>query len=71
MLLGGAAIRQIVFDPILPAPLVDPRERRAFVETMCRFDEVGRQIWRRLFGVGLGTPDHRTTAESLLGDAAG
>jgi phenylacetic acid degradation operon negative regulatory protein len=53
-LLGAAAIRQIVFDPLLPAPLVDEAERRAFVETTQRFDRVGRALWHRFLGFRLG-----------------
>lgn len=53
-LLGGEAIRQIVFDPLLPDPLVDVAERRAFVDTAVRYDAFGRKIWRRLHGVALG-----------------
>lgn len=47
-LLGNAAIRQLVFDPLLPAPLVDVEERRAFVEVVMRYDDVGHAIWRNL-----------------------
>jgi len=47
-LLGNEAIRQIVFDPLLPAPLVDVEERRAFVATVRRHDDAGRDCWRRL-----------------------
>ena len=47
-LLGNAAIRQIVFDPLLPAPLVDVDERRAFVAAVRRHDDTGRECWRRL-----------------------
>lgn len=53
-LLGAAAIRQVVFDPLLPAPLVDEQERRAFVETVQRFDKVGRALWHRFMGFRLG-----------------
>lgn len=53
-LYGTAAIKQIVLDPLLPSPLVDPDERRAFVDAMRRFDRVGRAIWWRLFRVRLG-----------------
>lgn len=53
-LMGAAAIRQIVFDPLLPAPLVDEGERRAFVETAQRFDGVGRTLWHRFLGFRLG-----------------
>src|SRR5690606_7410761 len=37
-LLGNDAIRQLVFDPLLPDPLVDVAARRAFVDTVVRFD---------------------------------
>jgi phenylacetic acid degradation operon negative regulatory protein len=50
-LLGGRAIRQIVYDPLLPAPLVDVDERRAFVDAMKQMDHEGRRIWRRFFEV--------------------
>ena len=44
-LLGDDAIRRIVFDPMLPAPLVDEAERRAFIDAAKRFDDLGRRIW--------------------------
>lgn len=47
-LLGNEAIRQLVFDPLLPDPLVDVRERHAFSESVIAFDETSRQIWRKL-----------------------
>lgn len=47
-LLGNEAIRQIVFDPMLPAPLVDVEARRAFVECVMGFDTAGHRIWQRL-----------------------
>ncbi len=47
-LLGNDAIHLLVFDPLLPAPLVDVQERRAFAATVRRHDEAGRAIWRRL-----------------------
>jgi phenylacetic acid degradation operon negative regulatory protein len=48
-LLGGRAIRQIVYDPLLPAPLVDEAERRAFFATARQIDDEGREVWRRFF----------------------
>ena len=47
-LLGGEAIRQLVFDPLLPDPLADVNERRAFVQRVIEFDRRGHEIWRRL-----------------------
>jgi phenylacetic acid degradation operon negative regulatory protein len=46
-LLGREAIRSVVFDPWLPAPLVDVDARHAFFETVCRFDDLGKSIWSR------------------------
>ena len=47
-LLGNEAIRLLVFDPLLPEPLVDVAERRAFTAAVLRHDEAGRACWRRL-----------------------
>jgi phenylacetic acid degradation operon negative regulatory protein len=44
--LGGEAIRQLVFDPLLPEPLIAVAERRAMVEELKRYDKLGRQCWR-------------------------
>lgn len=46
-LLGHEAIRQIVFDPLLPAPLVDEQERHAFIAAVQEFDRLGHGIWQR------------------------
>lgn len=48
-LLGGEAIRQIVYDPLLPPPFVDVDERRAFFAAVKHMDREGRRIWRRFF----------------------
>jgi len=45
-LLGDEAIRQLVFDPLLPVPLVDEQARSAFVEAVIRFDAAGQAIWK-------------------------
>lgn len=49
-LLGDSAIRQIVFDPMLPAPLVDEAARHLFIEAVKRFDDEGRKIWMTFLG---------------------
>jgi len=46
--LGNEAIRQLVFDPMLPAPLVNVDARRAFLQAVVDFDTVGHRIWQRL-----------------------
>lgn len=45
--LGHAAIRSLVFDPLLPAPLVDADARTRFIRTVARFDDAGKVIWQR------------------------
>ena len=45
---GDIAIRAIVADPLLPESLVDVDARRRFFETMRRFDELGRHLWKNL-----------------------
>lgn len=47
--MGDRAIRQLVFDPLLPEPLVDVDARRAFVDVLRRFDAAGRTIWRTFY----------------------
>jgi phenylacetic acid degradation operon negative regulatory protein len=46
-LLGGQAIRQLVFDPWLPEAMIDARARQALVKTVQRFDETGKAIWQQ------------------------
>lgn len=45
--LGHDAIRQLVYDPLLPAPLVDADARSAFFAAVSRFDDAGKAIWQR------------------------
>jgi phenylacetic acid degradation operon negative regulatory protein len=44
--LGREAIRQVVFDPLLPPPLVDVELRDEFFACARRFVDHGHQIWR-------------------------
>jgi phenylacetic acid degradation operon negative regulatory protein len=46
-LLGDQAIRQLVFDPMLPEPLVDVEMRRAFAEALRDYDAAGLRAWRQ------------------------
>lgn len=48
-LVGGKAIRQLVFDPLLPEPMIDASARAALLDTTLRFDALGQSIWRRLY----------------------
>jgi len=47
-LLGNDAIRLLVFDPMLPSPLVDVDERRALAASVREHDRIGHALWRRL-----------------------
>lgn len=65
-LLGNEAIRQLVFDPLLPEPLVDAAERRAFTQTVIAFDEAGHRIWRQLLPALQGQRSHTSAAGDKL-----
>jgi phenylacetic acid degradation operon negative regulatory protein len=65
-LLGGNAIRQLVFDPLLPEPFIDAAERHAFIQTVHRFDEAGRAIWNQFFASIAETPMPLPLAPSPL-----
>lgn len=54
--LGGAAIRAIAADPLLPAPIVDEQARAAFFREMRRFDDRSRPLWAGLLGAALHPP---------------
>lgn len=43
--LGGAALRQLTLDPLLPEPIVPADERAALVAAMRRYDAAGRSCW--------------------------
>ena len=47
-LTGGAAIRVLATDPLLPEAILRSHERRALGDVMLRYDEIGRGIWGRL-----------------------
>ncbi|MGJ8669532.1 MAG: PaaX family transcriptional regulator C-terminal domain-containing protein [Oceanococcus sp.] len=55
-LMGGAAIRQLVFDPWLPEPMIDTDARHSFVDTVKRFDETGKTIWMQLDAMDQAMP---------------
>jgi phenylacetic acid degradation operon negative regulatory protein len=43
---GGRVLRQLVLDPLLPEPICATASRRALVESMLRYDRLGRKHWR-------------------------
>ena len=48
-LLGNRAIKALVYDPWLPAPLVDEGARGEYVASVKELDRVGRELWQRFF----------------------
>lgn len=47
-LLGSEAVREIVFDPLLPEYFVDVAARQAFFRSMMALDLIGQSLWREL-----------------------
>lgn len=60
--LGNEAIRQLVFDPLLPHPLVDASARRDFLQAVIDFDAAGHRIWQSLLPSLRSTAEDRDTA---------
>jgi phenylacetic acid degradation operon negative regulatory protein len=58
-ILGGRAIHQLVYDPLLPEPIVPAAERRALIDLTRRYDRLGRDCWSR-FMRAHGAPARRT-----------
>jgi phenylacetic acid degradation operon negative regulatory protein len=52
---GGRALRQLAFDPLLPESIVPVAPRREFVDALRRYDRIGRAHWRS-FMKGQGVP---------------
>lgn len=46
--IGDAAIRQLVFDPLLPDQWIDTHLRADFTAATLQFDALGHAIWQRL-----------------------
>lgn len=67
--LGGAAIRQLVLDPLLPEPIVPAAERRALVEAMIDYDRLGREAWADWLGAA--APGPRQLPVGVRGPRAG
>jgi phenylacetic acid degradation operon negative regulatory protein len=52
-IVGGRAVQDIVLDPLLPEPLVDPALREHFVRTMAALDDQARVTWGHVLGTEL------------------
>lgn len=67
-LVGDEAIRKIIFDPLLPEPLVDVHARAELIELMLGYDELGLALWQAVFrGESLESPVREVVEPSLLG----
>ena len=44
-LVGDSALQQLVFDPLLPDPLINESLRQAFRAKVQEYDQLGEQIW--------------------------
>lgn len=52
--LGGEALREILYDPMLPKPLVDTDARDGLIANLITYDRFGRRLWSKFmrpFGV--------------------
>ena len=56
-MLGDAGIRSVIFDPLLPAPLVDEAARQQYFNTVRRFNDEGRRLWSAFFDANLAKID--------------
>lgn len=48
-LIGHEAIRHVIFDPLLPEPMVNVTARHTFFASVRRFDRKGHDIWASLY----------------------
>lgn len=48
-LLGGTAIKHVVYDPFLPAEWVDVKARERFLQAVVEVDQAGMRIWEGLW----------------------
>jgi phenylacetic acid degradation operon negative regulatory protein len=68
-LLGGRVMRQLVFDPLLPDPIVPVAERDALVAALRGYDRLGRACWAS-FLAQHGVPSLRAPADTRIADGA-
>jgi phenylacetic acid degradation operon negative regulatory protein len=68
-LLGGRVMRQLVFDPLLPEPIVPAAERGALVAALRHYDRIGRACWASFLGRH-AVPSFRAPADTRISDGA-
>ena len=67
-LLGGAVVRELVLDPLLPEPILPPGPRNQLVAAMRDYDRMGRAAWAD-FLRGHGVVHSQAPADLRLGQA--
>lgn len=50
-LLGRKGIREVVLDPLLPAPLIDETKRSGLVDALGDYSNKGIELWHRFLGL--------------------
>ena len=68
-LLGGRALRQLVFDPLLPEAIAPGEARAELLETMRGYDVLGRAAWAE-FLARYDVPHRETPADTRMADDA-
>ncbi len=67
-LLGGAVVRELVLDPLLPEPILPAGPRNELVAAMRDYDRMGRAAWAD-FLRGHGVVHWQAPADLRLGQA--
>jgi phenylacetic acid degradation operon negative regulatory protein len=77
-LVGGRVLRQLTLDPLLPEPMIQVEERKALVDELRGYDDLGRAQWAQFlapYGITniRGPVDFSSALESELrvSDGAG
>jgi phenylacetic acid degradation operon negative regulatory protein len=68
-LVGGRAIQRLAQDPVLPAEILDPRERDALARAMRDYDRRGRSCWAPLLA-RFDVPHRRAPADTRVADGS-
>jgi phenylacetic acid degradation operon negative regulatory protein len=67
--LGGRGIQLLALDPLLPAEILDSRERDALLRAMRDYDRRGRSCWAA-FLARFDVPHRRAPADTRIGDGS-
>jgi len=47
--IGDNTLRHLAFDPLLPSEMVNVESRKQYIQTMIKYDQIGRAIWVELY----------------------